>query len=156
MNTESDHENSGDHLKHPLYDMLVCPTDGGALTAPDNAVFDPIKDGLINNPTIDFGNVHVGTTLDQALSIDNDAADDNFSERLNGSMGGTSGSARLFQVPARADGGVVVHSFELACGLRVHVAPRPEVPVVAIRSALLGGQLAETAESAGLTSFLLK
>ena len=47
-----------------------------------------------------------------------------------------------------------VHSYELDSGLAVHVVPRREVPVVSARLALLGGLLAETPESAGISSFL--
>ncbi len=47
-----------------------------------------------------------------------------------------------------------VHSFALSGGAWLHVVPRRDVPVVALRGAMLGGQLAETPAKAGLTSFL--
>ena len=47
-----------------------------------------------------------------------------------------------------------MHAYELPNGVRAFVMPRREVPVVAIRAAALGGQLAETEENAGLGSFL--
>ncbi len=47
-----------------------------------------------------------------------------------------------------------VHSYELANGARLHVLPRRDVPVVAVRAAFLGGLLAEDASRAGLSSFL--
>lgn len=55
---------------------------------------------------------------------------------------------------ARATGtrGEIV-SFELGCGARLHVAPSHDVPVVAVRGALRGGLLAETAATAGLGQF---
>ncbi|MCB1874479.1 MAG: choice-of-anchor D domain-containing protein, partial [Chromatiales bacterium] len=42
---------------------------------------------------VNFGNVHVGDTVNQALSITNTAAADGFSENLNASFNGTSGAA---------------------------------------------------------------
>jgi hypothetical protein len=39
---------------------------------------------------VDFGAVHVGDTVTQALTVSNTAVNDGFSERLNGSFGGTS------------------------------------------------------------------
>jgi zinc protease len=39
-------------------------------------------------------------------------------------------------------------------GTQIHVVPRREVPVVAIRAVMLGGLLAETAETAGISNFL--
>lgn len=47
-----------------------------------------------------------------------------------------------------------VQDYQLANGARLHVVARPEVPVVALRAALLGGSLAETPEVAGIGSFL--
>jgi hypothetical protein len=43
-----------------------------------------------NLGTISFGNVHVGTVVEQALSISNTAASDGFSEKLTASFGDTS------------------------------------------------------------------
>jgi zinc protease len=48
----------------------------------------------------------------------------------------------------------VVHSYELAHGGMIHVAPRRDVPVVAARAAFLGGLLSETEDTAGISSFL--
>ena len=42
---------------------------------------------------VTFGNVRVGTTDSQALSLSNTAANDGFSEKLNASIGGATGSA---------------------------------------------------------------
>ncbi len=58
---------------------------------------------------------------------------------------------RLPPVHARS---TEIQSYEMENGTRVVVAPRPEVPVVAVRAALLGGQLAEDESSCGLSSFL--
>src|SRR5262249_52062630 len=49
--------------------------------------------------------------------------------------------------PARPE----IHSYRLPNGAELHVEPRREVPVVALRGALLGGLLAEDERSAGLT-----
>ena len=44
----------------------------------------------INNPAaFNFGNVHVGDVVQQALSITNNVVNDGYSERLNASFGGT-------------------------------------------------------------------
>jgi zinc protease len=50
--------------------------------------------------------------------------------------------------------GPEIHSYHLPGGAEVHVEPRREVPVVAVRAALLGGLLAEDESCAGLTHFL--
>jgi zinc protease len=47
-----------------------------------------------------------------------------------------------------------VHHYALANGARLYVAPRRDVPVVAARAAFLGGLLAETDETAGISSFV--
>ncbi|MCP5057258.1 MAG: insulinase family protein [bacterium] len=47
-----------------------------------------------------------------------------------------------------------IQTYTLASGARLVVTPRPDVPVVAVRAAMLGGQLSETEESAGLAGFL--
>lgn len=52
------------------------------------------------------------------------------------------------------DPGQAVQSYALENGAAVHVVARRDVPVVALRAALLGGQLAETPATAGLGSFL--
>jgi zinc protease len=67
---------------------------------------------------------------------------------------GVARTARRFAAPVRAESGERVHSYTLPNGVRAYVLPRREVPVVAVRAAALGGQLAETEETAGLGSFL--
>jgi zinc protease len=68
---------------------------------------------------------------------------------------GVARTSRRFTVPRRSGGASErVHAFELPSGIRAFVLPRREVPVVALRAAALGGQLAESEESAGLGSFL--
>jgi zinc protease len=47
-----------------------------------------------------------------------------------------------------------LHSYRLPNGAALHVLPRREVPVVAVRAAFLGGLLAESEQNSGLTSFL--
>jgi zinc protease len=47
-----------------------------------------------------------------------------------------------------------VHTYTLPGGGTLHVTPRREIPVVAVRAAFLGGLLSEDAECAGLTHFL--
>ena len=68
---------------------------------------------------------------------------------------GVSRTARRFAAPRPAHtGGERVHAYTLPNGVRAFVLPRREVPVVAVRAAALGGQLAEREETAGLGSFL--
>ncbi|HYB11967.1 MAG TPA: pitrilysin family protein, partial [Myxococcota bacterium] len=55
--------------------------------------------------------------------------------------------------PSRALAGSL-RSYRLPNGAALHVLPRREVPVVAVRAAFLGGLLAESEPTAGLTSFL--
>ena len=45
-------------------------------------------------------------------------------------------------------------SYRLDNGIRVHVLPRREIPVVSMRAAMLGGLLAESEDTAGLSGFL--
>lgn len=47
-----------------------------------------------------------------------------------------------------------IHTYTLASGARLIITPRPDVPVVAVRAAMIGGQLSETEETAGLAGFL--
>ena len=54
---------------------------------------------------------------------------------------------------AQGGGGHEMRSFPLPGGAVLHVAPRPGLPVVALRAALPGGLLSETEATAGLTSF---
>ncbi|MBW2447655.1 MAG: insulinase family protein, partial [Deltaproteobacteria bacterium] len=69
---------------------------------------------------------------------------------------GIASNRRSFARPAavgKTDTGI--HSYELPGGARLHVIPRREVPVVAARAAFLGGLLCDTAESSGLSHFLI-
>jgi zinc protease len=67
---------------------------------------------------------------------------------------GAAAARRRFARPARAETRGDVRSYTLDNGVRMHIVHRPEVPVVAMRAAVLGGQLAETPATAGLGSFL--
>jgi len=68
---------------------------------------------------------------------------------------GVEGVARRFATPGRsASTAPTTHAYSLANGVRLLVQPRREIPVVAARAALLGGQLVESEATAGLTSFL--
>jgi zinc protease len=67
---------------------------------------------------------------------------------------GVSRTARRFAAPRRGEPGERVHAYTLPSGVRAFVLPRREVPVIAVRAAALGGQLAEREETAGLGSFL--
>src|SRR5258706_332945 len=51
-----------------------------------------VASAVAPNP-VNFGNVRLGTTQTQALTISNTAASDGFSERLNASFSGSSGAA---------------------------------------------------------------
>ena len=63
-------------------------------------------------------------------------------------------SARTGTPSVKSAGGDEIHSYRLEGGGVLHVAPRHDVPVVAARAAFLGGLLAETTETAGLSHFL--
>jgi len=67
---------------------------------------------------------------------------------------GASRTARRFAAPARASAPERISAYVLPNGVRAFVLPRREVPVVAVRAAALGGQLAESEETAGLGSFM--
>ncbi len=70
---------------------------------------------------------------------------------------GSEKTRRRFSAPKRVAASPPESSLEtyrLANGATLHVQPRRDVPVVAVRVAFLGGLLAETAENAGITSFL--
>ncbi len=54
----------------------------------------------------------------------------------------------------KALAGNEIVSYELDGGAQLHVKPRHGVPVVAVRTAFLGGLLAQTAEDAGISQFL--
>ncbi len=61
---------------------------------------------------------------------------------------------RAFAVPQRVATPAPAIGYTLANGARLYVLPRRDVPVIAVRAGFLGGQLAEDADSAGLSSFL--
>lgn len=63
-------------------------------------------------------------------------------------------ASRAFHRPRTRERLSGILSYELENGIQIHVVPRREVPVVAIRAAMLGGLLAETAETAGISNFL--
>jgi len=69
---------------------------------------------------------------------------------------GVAAAARTFLPPKRRrrPAPAQIWEYGLAGGARLFVLPRREVPVVAVRAALLGGQLAEVEPSAGISSFL--
>ncbi|MDH3519121.1 MAG: insulinase family protein [Myxococcales bacterium] len=68
---------------------------------------------------------------------------------------GVERSARAFSAPLAVDSRTPdLLSYELCGGAQLHVLPRRDVPVVAARAALLGGLLAEDAQSSGHTAFL--
>jgi zinc protease len=56
--------------------------------------------------------------------------------------------------PVAGQAAAGLRSYRLPNGAALHVLPRREVPVVAVRAAFLGGLLAESEQNAGLTSFL--
>ncbi len=56
--------------------------------------------------------------------------------------------------PSRASRAPAIESFRFDNGVGLHVLPRRDVPVVAVRAACLGGLLAETQSSAGISHFL--
>ena len=62
---------------------------------------------------------------------------------------GTSAIARRSGTPA-----FDIQDYRLDNGVTVHVLPRRDVPVVAARAVLLGGQLVETEATTGLSAFL--
>jgi zinc protease len=67
---------------------------------------------------------------------------------------GAAGVARRHAPPARGSSASPrTHAYTLGAGVRLLVQPRREIPVVAARAALLGGQLAESEASAGLGAF---
>ena len=75
-----------------------------------------------------------------------------------GAEGVTRRRAAPERLPSRAaargrapSGWPEIHSYRLPNGAELHVEPRREVPVVAVRAAFLGGLLAEDERSAGLT-----
>jgi zinc protease len=89
-----------------------------------------------------------------AAVVPNDARD--FDEtRLRAAIeGGHARAASLRRPPTATQTGPRLHSYELPNGAQLHVVPRPDVPVVAMRGAFRGGLLAETRDRAGLSAFL--
>ena len=68
---------------------------------------------------------------------------------------GIAGARLRFAPPRRAAStSPSTHAYTLGQGVRLVVQPRREIPVVSARAALLGGQLVESEEQAGLGSFL--
>jgi zinc protease len=67
---------------------------------------------------------------------------------------GVARTARAFRAPRTAAATPDVQTYALECGATLHVVRRDDPPVVAGRAAALGGQLAEHASNAGITSFL--
>jgi zinc protease len=67
---------------------------------------------------------------------------------------GAAAAKRRLARPAPRENRSGVWTYALDNGARLHVVPRQGVPVVAARAALLGGLLAEGAESAGIGTFL--
>jgi len=63
-------------------------------------------------------------------------------------------ASRAFHRPRTRERLSGILSYQLENGIQIHVVPRCEVPVVAIRAVMLGGLLAETAETAGISNFL--
>jgi len=63
-------------------------------------------------------------------------------------------ASRAFYRPRTRERLSGILSYQLENGIQIHVVPRCEVPVVAIRAVMLGGLLAETAETAGISNFL--
>jgi zinc protease len=62
--------------------------------------------------------------------------------------------ARVFATPSSLPASGPALGYGLGSGARLYVIPRRDVPVVAARAAFFGGQLAEDAGTAGLSSFL--
>lgn len=92
----------------------------------------------------------VGAVLPEGAAVAFDRA------RVEGAVTrGFEAAARSFAPPSRLPSlAPDLVSHRLACGARLHVVPRRDVPVVSLRAAGLGGLLAEDEASAGLTSFL--
>jgi zinc protease len=63
-------------------------------------------------------------------------------------------ASRAFHRPRSREKLSGIQSYELENGIQIHVVPRREVPVVAIRTAMLGGLLSEASATAGLSNFL--
>ncbi len=94
-------------------------------------------------------------TVASVVPEDEDDTLDEASIRASVSSG-VEATRRRFRAPTRSrrHEHQIVHSYELPHGGAVHVVPRRDVPVVAARAAFLGGLLAESDETAGISSFL--
>jgi len=67
---------------------------------------------------------------------------------------GGESARRAGSAPVRSGTSSEIVSYALDSGVRLHVLPRRNLPLVAARAALLGGQLAEDASTSGVTAFL--
>ena len=67
---------------------------------------------------------------------------------------GTERCLRRYRTPQRSEAVGEIVSYALDSGARLHVTPRRELPIAALRFAMLGGLLAEDAETAGAAHFL--
>ncbi len=67
---------------------------------------------------------------------------------------GVARTARAFRAPRAGAATSDVQTYALECGATLHVVRRDDPPVVAGRAAAIGGQLAEHASNAGITSFV--
>jgi len=63
-------------------------------------------------------------------------------------------SRRVFATPRREASHGAIHSYPLDGGAKLHVLRRPGLPIVAARAAFLGGLLAESERTSGISSFL--
>jgi zinc protease len=63
-------------------------------------------------------------------------------------------SERVFAPPRLEARHGALHSYPLDGGARLHVVRRPGLPIVAARAAFLGGLLAETEHTSGISAFL--
>ncbi|NNL87426.1 MAG: insulinase family protein, partial [Myxococcales bacterium] len=92
----------------------------------------------------------LGAVLPEDTRVDEDALREALSS-------GVERCLRRYRAPCRspaAGRSSDVESFELANGARLHVVARRELPIVALRFAMLGGLLAEDSETAGANHFL--
>jgi len=67
---------------------------------------------------------------------------------------GIARTQRIFTTPERRAEASGIQSYRLANGAELHVKPRRDVPVVAVRAAFSGGLLAEDEARAGISNFL--
>ncbi|HEX5066199.1 MAG TPA: pitrilysin family protein [Myxococcota bacterium] len=67
---------------------------------------------------------------------------------------GGESARRAGATPSRGGASSDIVSYTLDSGVRLHVLPRRNLPLVAARAALLGGQLAEDASTSGIGAFL--